>query len=220
MTRHTTVRAAVFDLDGLLVNTEQLYPAAARELLARRDREFTPELHQQMMGRQAKIALALLKEAHGLPETVEALMDESGEIFRAMLDEQLELMPGVEALLARIEAAQLPKAVATSSGRVFAEDILSRLQLLDRFEFLLCAEDVTNGKPHPEIYLTAASRLSVNPSEMLVFEDSVNGFKAAMASGAIVVAVPGEHNLGQTYPDAHFMLETLIDAPLDHLWPK
>ncbi len=212
------VQAVVFDLDGLLVNTEQLYPLAAHELLGRRGRQFTPDLHQQMMGRPATAALAVLKDMHALPESLEELIDESATIFRGLLDDRLDLMPGVPELLARIEQAGLPKAVATSSGRGFAEEILGRMGLIERFRFLLCAEDVTRGKPDPEVYLKAADRIGVTPTRMMVLEDSVNGYRAGIAAGAVVIAVPGEHNAGQSYPEAHRVLASLADARLDDLW--
>lgn len=214
MTNQLPPRAVVFDLDGLLFNTEQIYPLVAQELLARRGKDFPRELHLQMMGRPARVSLKNMIDYHHLEDSVETLAAESAEIFLAHLDTSLAPMPGALELLDCLEEAKLPKALATSSSRAFAEDILGRFDLIPRFEFLLCAEDVIQGKPHPEIYLTASNRLGVMPREMMVLEDSQNGFRAALAAGTITVAVPGEHNADQTYEGADLILETLADAIL------
>lgn len=214
MATQLSLRAVVFDLDGLLFNTEQIYPRVAEELLSRRGKDFPRELHLQMMGRPAKVSLQHMIDFHSLEDSVEALAQESAEIFLGLLDTSLEPMPGAAKLLTRLEEENLPKAVATSSSRAFAEDILGRFEWTSRFEFLLCADDVIQGKPHPEIYLTASHRLFVTPREMLVLEDSQHGFRAAQAAGAIAVAVPGEHNADQTYDGAALVLESLADPQL------
>lgn len=200
---------AVFDLDGLMFNTEQLYVEVAERVLAQRGKRFTAELHRAMMGRPAREGLRLMIEAHDLADTPEALGAESAAIFRDLLPTRLRPMPGLFELLDRLERAGIPKAVATGSGREFARRILGHGDLEPRFEFLLCAEDVVHGKPHPEIYLKAAAGLGLEPSRIVVFEDSANGFRAALAAGAVAVAVPGEHNAGQSYDGALWVAETL-----------
>ena len=102
-------------------------------------------------------------------------------------------MPGLLELLDLIESVGIPKAVATSSPRDYMQDMLGRVDLLHRFSFALTAEDVTQGKPHPEIYLMAARQLNVEPGRMLVLEDSEPGTRAASAAGALAVSVPNEH---------------------------
>jgi pseudouridine 5'-phosphatase len=91
-------------------------------------------------------------------------------------------------------------------------EVLSRFELLPRFEFVLSAEDVTEGKPHPEVYLTAARRLQRAPAEMLVLEDSQNGCNAAVAAGAYVVAVPGGHSLRHDFSGVQWIADSLADA--------
>ncbi|MEK6235583.1 MAG: HAD-IA family hydrolase, partial [Planctomycetales bacterium] len=126
-------------------------------------------------------------------------------------------MPGVLALLDRLEQSGVPKAVTTSSGKEFTAGVLGRFDLAPRFQFQLCAEDVENGKPNPEIYLKAAERFDVAPSCMLVLEDSQIGFQAARASGAICVAVPGDHSRNHNFPDAALILDSLKDPRLGEL---
>ncbi|MEX0718119.1 MAG: HAD family phosphatase [Planctomycetaceae bacterium] len=203
--------AVVFDLDGLMFNTEEVFNRAGRELLRRRGQEMSEQLLSAMMGRRAPEAFAILIATLGLRETVEELMAESDAIFNAMLHQHIAPMPGLFELLAVIEKRGLPKGVATSSGRAYLEDVLGRFDLLERFPLTLAAEDVTRGKPHPEIYLTAADRLGVAPAEMLVLEDSEAGTKAAAAAGAVAVSVPHLHSAAHDFSPAAFVADSLID---------
>ncbi len=206
-----SIRAVVFDFDGLMVNTEEVFQLSGTELLRRRGKEPTPAVFHGMMGRRSHEALAYLIEIMRLDDTVEQLQQESTEIFFAMLDDILQPMPGLFELLERIERRGLPKAVATSSERSYLNHLLGRIDLLDRFDTLLTAEDVTHGKPHPEIYLTAAGRLGVDPAEMLVLEDSEMGTKAAAAAGAHIISVPHQHSAHFSFADAKGVATSLID---------
>ena len=211
MTTPPPIHAAVFDLDGLLVNTEELYQHVGSELLRRRGKTFGPDLLDAMMGRPPAVSLAIMIEWHGLADTVETLAAETGAIFAGLLDERLEPMPGAVPLVESLVARGLPRAVATSSGPAFAHDVLGRVGLLDRFAFVLTSADVVHGKPDPEIYLAAAARLGVEPGAMLVFEDSHNGCRAAVAAGAVVVAVPGGHSRRHDFTGARFVADSLAD---------
>jgi HAD superfamily hydrolase (TIGR01509 family) len=209
--------AAVFDLDGLLFNTEELYQQVGSELLRRRGHEFGDQLLHAMMGRPARVALQMMIDYHALEDTVETLTEETADIFPAILDERLAFMPGVPELLAALESVGVPKAVATSSGRRFTRDVLGRFDLEPRFQFLLTAEDVVEGKPHPEIYLKAAARFGVEPAKIVVFEDSQNGCRAAVAAGAAAVAVPGGHSRSHDFSGAALVADTLADRRIYEL---
>ena len=204
-------RGVTFDLDGLLVNTEELYQDVGTELLRRRGKPFEPELLDRMMGRPQQVSLRIMIDWHSLNDTVEGLAAETKEIFTSYLDARLAPMPGAVALLDSLEAARIPFGVATSSGPDFAYDVLGRVGFLDRMGFVLTCNDVREGKPHPEIYLAAAGRLGVIPRQMLVLEDSHNGCKAAVAAGAVAVAVPGGHSHRHEFDGAAFIATSLAD---------
>jgi HAD superfamily hydrolase (TIGR01509 family) len=205
------LRAVAFDLDGLMFNTEQIYTHVLKELLRRREKEFSHDLVNQMMGRPAKAAFGVLTSYHSLDESLEELMEESDTIFLGLLDAQLAPMPGLVELLAALEEANIPKAIATSSRRSFTERILGKFGFEPRFKFLITGDDVTHGKPDPEIYLKTAEKLGIEPAEMLVLEDSQNGCRAAVAAGAYAVAVPGEHSRSHDFTGAAFVAEGLAD---------
>jgi len=217
MTASSRIVAVAFDLDGLLVNTEELYQHVGTELLRRRGHSFEPDLLDAMMGRPQQVSLKIMIEWHGLTDTIEMLATETGEIFVSLLDTQLRTMPGAIELLDLLDARGIARGVATSSGPDFAHDVLGRMGIRDRFAFVLTSADVTHGKPHPEIYRTAAQRLAVDPGAMLVLEDSQAGCKAAVAAGAVAVAVPGGHSRRHDFTGAVFVAETLADPRIEAL---
>jgi HAD superfamily hydrolase (TIGR01509 family) len=208
------IKAVVFDLDGLMFNTEEVFNRSGRELLRRRGKELTDEILSGMMGRRAEEAFQVMVDMCELTETIPELRAESEEIFQSLLDEILAPMPGLFELLDHIESHDLPKGVATSSGRNYLNEMLERFEIQHRFEPTLAAEDVTHGKPNPEIYLTAAARIGVDPAEMLVLEDSETGTRAAAASGAIAVAVPHVHSQAHDFTVATHVVNGLNDPAL------
>ncbi|MCA9064294.1 MAG: HAD family phosphatase [Planctomycetaceae bacterium] len=206
-----TIRAVVFDLDGLMLNTEDIFELAGQELLARRNLVMTDEIRHGMMGRRAHEAFCFLKEQTGIPDDIPRLMLETKDLFLELATGRLAMMPGLVELLDLIERINLPRAVATSSPREYMTWLLTTFGLLDRFQFTLTAEDVTHGKPHPEIYLAASARLGVTPAEMLVFEDSETGTRSAAAAGAFVVSVPNRHTEMQDFSMSSLRVGQLND---------
>jgi HAD superfamily hydrolase (TIGR01509 family) len=211
MSPPSALRAVVFDLDGLMFNTEDLYDVVAERLLARRGQCLTTALKRAMMGVPNPVALQMMIDAHQLPATVAELEQETEELFAELLATQLVPLPGLETLLAALEAATLPKAIATSSWRAYVRTVLGRFGLEPRFEFVLTSEDVVHGKPHPEIYQQAARRLDLPPSQVMVLEDSENGCRAAVAAGAFTVAVPSPHSHDHDFDGVAFIAAGLTD---------
>jgi HAD superfamily hydrolase (TIGR01509 family) len=206
------IRAVVFDLDGLMFNTEDIFNEVGRQVLRRRGKDMPRELLQQMMGRRAPEALQLMIDFHSLEaDTVPGLIEETRILFTELAVDRLAPMPGLFTLLELIEARGVVKGVATSSGRQYLEEILRRFDILGRFAMTLSAEDVTHGKPHPEIYFTAAERLGVAPHEMLVLEDSHAGTTAAVTAGAHTVSIPNEHSRYQDFSHASYVASRLDD---------
>lgn len=200
-----------------MFNTEELYIDVGTEILRRRGKTFGKELLDKMMGRPSAVALQYMIDEHALEATVEELLAETDEIFPEILQTRLMPMPGLVELLAALEAHQVPKAIATSSRRLFVDRVLSPFGFHPRFSFILTSEDIVHGKPDPEIYLKAAQRHNVGPAEMLVLEDSQNGCRAAVAAGAIAVAVPGDHSRGHDFTGAALIAQTLADERLYEL---
>ncbi len=184
-------RSVVFDLDGILVDTEPVFEEAARRQLARRGLVWVPEVARAMMGTPARQAFEFFRRHYDLQEPIDDLIAESSELFYDVLGRKPpDLMPGVFDLLDRLERKRVCKAIATSSSAAYVAKVLDPHLLSQRFEFILTCDDVRLGKPHPEIYEQAAARLGHAPAEMVVIEDSMHGVSAAKAAGARCVAIP------------------------------
>jgi len=208
------LRAVVFDMDGLMFNTEEVYWQVGTELLRRRGHTFTRELNNAVMGRPPQACFEEMIRWHALDDPWEALAAESEELFLTLLDDTLAPMPGLVELLDRLERAAMPKAICTSSARRLLVAILARFGMEPRFQFTLTAEDITHGKPHPEIYEKAAEWFGLDPHEMLVLEDSATGCLAAARAGAFVVAVPGELSREQGFGVASLVVDGLAHPRL------
>lgn len=213
----TAIRGVALDLDGLLYDTEPLYWQVGQQLLMRRGHHFTDQLQRQMMGRPGVQAMQVLIDALHLPDSPTALLEESESLYAGILETGLQPMPGLQHLQQRLLARRLPFGVATSSRRRFADLILQRDGLADRLSFLITGDDVNLGKPDPEIYLMAAAQLGILTHQMLVLEDSENGCAAALAAGAVTVAIPGQHSSDHDFTGVHLVATSLRDPRLYEL---
>lgn len=209
--RHQQLQAVVFDLDGLIANSEDLYEQAGQSVLQRRGKAYDAALRDQMMGRPAVDALRLMIDYHALSDTLEDLAGECRRDLELLLATALGAMPGLIDLLAFLQARELPLAVATSSTGDYAKYVLGHLEIDHHFRFVLTADDIRCGKPDPEVYLLAAQQMEISPSQMMVLEDSANGCRAAVAAGAFTIAVPNRHTQHHAFPGVQFIAETLAD---------
>ncbi len=204
-------KAVAFDMDGLMFDTEDVYWRAADALLKRRGHVYTQELCNAVMGRPPRFCYELFKETFSLPESWQELQRESEGLFLGFLEEGYSVMPGLMELLDFIEGRQISKAICTSSALRVVTEVLRRDRLGERFEFVLTAEDITRGKPDPEVYRKAAEHFGILPTEMLVLEDSEAGIRAAAAAGAFPVAVLAAHNEGRDFSPAGLVARSLHD---------
>lgn len=186
-------RAVVFDLDGLLIDTEWVFAEAAARILARRGQRLEPEFFATMMGTPGRDALPRFCDRYRLTDPLAVIAAEYKQSFLDVLaGSRPPLMPGAVDLIRRLEERDVPRAIGTSSTREYVEAVFGPHGLLDRFAFVLTADDVTHGKPDPEIYRTAAERFGFSPAAVVVLEDSINGLRAAKAAGSRCVVVPHE----------------------------
>jgi len=208
------LKAVAFDMDGLMFDTEDVYWKSASALLARRGKVYTDEMNDFVMGRPPKVCFEFLKETLGLPETWQELLTESEDLFLEFLDEGFSVMPGLYELLEHLEQRNIPKGICTSSVRRVASEVLRRKDVVNRFDFVLTADDVEHCKPNPEVYLTAAARFGIAPWEMLVLEDSMAGCQAAHNAGAFGIAVRAKHNAHCSFTEAKIVVSSLDDPQI------
>jgi beta-phosphoglucomutase family hydrolase len=181
-------RAYLFDCDGTIVDSMPLHYKAWKKSLAEWNCEFEEALFYSWGGRPVREIVSELNERNGLNMPVDALATRKECLYHEQLA-QLKVIPEV---LEHIEAqhGRIPFAVVSGSRRTSVVGSLSKLDLLDKFDTLVCAEDYKNGKPAPDAFLLAAARLGVPPEDCLVFEDTALGIQAATAAGMASVLVP------------------------------
>lgn len=191
MTARLAVDAIVFDMDGLLFNTETLALEALRLAGEELGLELSESLCHLMIGVPLDGCRRILLDRYGASAPADDLFDASTRHLEAQIASGLlERKPGVTELLELLDQMQMPRAVATSSKRAKALNHLDAAGLTDRFDRILTRDDVTRGKPHPDLFLHAAAALGVTPQRCLALEDSYNGVRAAHAAGMPVIMVP------------------------------
>ena len=214
-------RAAIFDMDGLLIDSEPFWKASEREVFASVGIDITDEMSATtapMTTRQVTEHWYRLRpwDTHSLEDVESAVIARVAEHVRA----NGAALPGVRDVLAICEQQQWRVALASNSPASLCELVLEALGIAAAFHAVVSAEHVERGKPDPSIYLLAASRLGVAPSECLVFEDSPTGVRAARAAGMRVVAIP---SAGMRFDgvEPHAILGALSEFGLAHaasLW--
>src|SRR5262249_36085409 len=174
------------------------------------------EVAHRILGTTTQQGFVFLREHFGLEESAEELARDSiVRLFALFEAEPAPLLPGVCALLDRLDARAIPKGIATSSALEHVERVLGPHGLRERFAFLVTCNDVTHGKPHPEVYEKAAAHFGCEPAQMIVFEDSPNGLRAAKAAGARCIVVPHSRTPAHDLALADAIIPSL-DAP--ELW--
>lgn len=194
------IEAILFDLDGVLIDSEPIGMRGLEIYLGRYGHQVPPGFAQQLVGRRAHDNARLLIDHFGLPLDVDTVIAEQRELVFAMIAGEVGLMPGVQELLGLARDLGLRTAVATSSPRPYLQMIIEKFGWQRAFDATVTGEEVTYGKPAPDIFLRAAELVGAPPAACLVVEDAPHGVAAGLAAGAIVLAVPNSVTSDLIFP--------------------
>lgn len=207
-------RAVLFDMDGLMFDTEPLFFRAEDEVAKKYGTTFTRDIQVKMMGQKGVHAIETMCKELGINEDPEKVLAERDEKYVALLTTASEPMPGLVDFLDFLDARGIQRAIATSSPRAWVDILLARAGITERFPHIVTGSDVHIGKPHPEIYIKAAECVATPPHACIVLEDAVNGIRAGKAAGCTVVAIPDPHTAHQDFSEADYVLQSLEDKRL------
>jgi HAD superfamily hydrolase (TIGR01509 family) len=207
--------AVIFDLDGVLADSEPWWNQIDAKLLAEYGVSYRGEYHRNVLGVSYRLAVEFYKNAFHISASVEELMRRRGEIATDFFANRVALFPSAKTTLEQLREMKLPLAVATSSVSASARPLLERTGIRSLFRVVITGDEVQQGKPHPDIYLLAAKKLGISPEACLVIEDSLAGIAAGKAANMRVIAIPDRRfvDLRDYEKESNYILRSLSEIP-------
>lgn len=201
------IEAILFDMDGVIADSETMWNEIDGAMLAECGATYKGEHKEHVLGKSFQLALQFYKETFGLSQTIEHLNERRTIIATDYYATKIDIYPDVLPVMEFLRETGLPLVVATSSVGALIRPFLERHKLAPYFKAVITGEEVTRGKPYPDIYLKAADRAGAAPEKCLVVEDALAGVQAGKSAGAIVAAIP----------DPRFMDVTLYPGKCDYI---
>lgn len=191
-----TIHAVIFDLDGVIADSEPLSGEATRRALTKLDIEMTDKERNEAFGRRTGDIINDILSVRNMKADVEAIIAEKGRIFSELIKNNIKPIPKSLELVEWLKGKGYKVALATSSHKEKMEAEVKELEIVSLFDFIVTGDEVRKGKPNPEIFLKAAKKLGVDPKHCVVVEDSTFGIQAAKAAGMFAIAFdsPNTHN--------------------------
>jgi len=215
------IDAVVFDLDGLLIDSEQVWDAAREELAKERGGRWHPQAQRDMMGMSSPEWSRYMHDVIGVPDPPDQINAEVVRRVERIYREHLPLIPGAQDAVRRL-AQRWPLGLASSSNRELIDLALELMGIAGSFQATVSSEEVARGKPAPDVYLEAARRLQVDPTRVAAIEDSQNGIRAAKAAGMRVIAIPNKHFPpdAEALAQADIVLDSLAELTAEAVEPR
>ena len=211
-------------MDGLLIDSEPFWRRSHVEVLGKYGFVITEEDARLAAGKRTRDQVELWHERFGWQDP------SIDDVTKQVVDNVINLihvngkaLPGVDEVVNLMTEHDIPMAVASSSSQELIEVVVERLDLTNNMKVIVSAENEKRGKPFPDVFLTAASKLDANPENCLVFEDSINGIKAAKSAGMKCIAVPEQPYEQKSFSEADIVLQSLFNLEwriVRSLWPE
>lgn len=205
-------KGILFDMDGLLVDSERVYHRVSYEMAAELGVDLNDGILSMQMGRSPLESMKIFISELGIQGyTAQALVDWRDKMMLKAYRESVDFMPGAYEIL-EASAKDFKLAIATGSTRNLVEVVIAKLGIEKMFDAILPSDEIVNGKPNPEIYLKAAKMLNLKAEECFVLEDSSNGCMAGHRAGCYVIAVPTKHTENQEFGFVDAIVSDLCEA--------
>ena len=208
------IKAVVFDMDGVMVDSEYLWERAETILLSRRNIKYNDQYRDQIVGLNQNDSGKLLIETFSLNESIEEVISERIDILFELYDSQLKLNAGLINLLEKLKINKFLLAVASSLPKKVVRYVVDKFKLSNYFHAIISGDNAAEGKPHPEIYLKTAQVLSTAPNSCVAIEDSINGLISAKEAGMYCIAVPDKRLSQNLFKKADIILCSLDEITI------
>jgi HAD superfamily hydrolase (TIGR01509 family) len=212
-----TYSAVIFDMDGVLADSEPLYLEAANDVLGPLGRRLSEEQSRAFMGSSVTNSWRGITEMLGLEGDLDRYVREYDQHLLRLLRQPRAPLPGVRSLIDQLRKRRVPVGLASSSWRTWVDTLLAAAGLAGLFDAIAAGDMVENEKPAPDVFLLAAKELGVPPTRCLALEDTPTGLAAARAAGMFAVQVRAASTAFPPLPEADLVLESLEDFPLSML---
>lgn len=206
------IKAVIWDMDGVIVDSEHHHHATEIETFKYFGVDVPEEVNRKFKGAPLIEHFKGLKEEFDVSVPLDDLLSKQNEFIKQIFSERADLFENVKKVLLQLKN-YYKQGLATSTERKFVDIVLKRFGFEEVFDVITCGDEVKQGKPNPEIFLKAAQKLNLNPPEIVVIEDSMNGFKAAKAAGMLLIAHKAHHNEDLDFSLADFVVEDLREIP-------
>jgi len=208
------IKAIIFDMDGVMVDSEHLWERAETILLSRRNIKYNAQYRDQIVGLNQHDSGKLLIKTFSLNESIEKVVSERIDILFELYDNQLKLNTGLIKLLEKLKKNNFLLAVASSSPNKVVSYVVDKFKLSNYFHAIISGDNAAEGKPHPEIYLKTAQKLSTAPKSCVAIEDSINGLISAKEAGMYCIAVPDKRLSQNLFKKADIILCSLDEITI------
>jgi len=211
------IRAVIFDLDGVIVESEDAHIESERQTFQKYNVKISTEELHAYTGTMAKVMFTELISKYNLNATIGEINDQKEEILLKLLDQDAEPTKGVLNLIRELKRRGIRLAIGSSSTEKLVNYILNKLNITRMFDRVITAEDVQHSKPNPEIFLKAANQLGMNPSQCLVIEDSKLGVEAAKSGGMKCIGYYNPHSGNQDLSKADAVIDDFSQVDIEKM---
>jgi HAD superfamily hydrolase (TIGR01509 family) len=210
-----SIRAVIFDLDGVLADSEPSWDEIDAQLLREYGADYHGEYHREVLGVSYRGSVQFFKKKFKISAPTEEMMKRREKIATEFFAKRIDLFPSAKRVLEELREMKMPLAVATSSVGASARPFLDRHRITEFFEVIITGDEIERGKPEPDIYLRTVDKLGVPADECLVIEDSLSGIAAAKAAKMRVAAIPDTRFVDprEYEEEADYLLKDLSEIP-------